>query len=73
MSYLQRIAERLGQRRVMFAQPRPPELSEQEQAAHFLRKYIPVRFVAGAVLIGALLMAIGTIALIVGILCGVFG
>ncbi len=70
MSYLQRIADRLSGRRVTFAQPRPPELTEHEEIVQFSRKYLPVRFIVGIVIIGAALVLVWTIGIIVAIVRG---
>jgi len=70
MSYLQRIADRLRQRRVTFAQPRPPELTDQEEIVQFSRKYLPVRFLLGAALVAAVFAIVGTIAIVVALLRG---
>ena len=57
MSKYRKIAEKLQERRVTFASPRPPGPTPENQLREFSKKYLPVRFLILAVILGTITSA----------------
>jgi hypothetical protein len=66
MSYLHRLAHRFTNRRVTFAQPRPPRPTDAEEIAGFCQKYFSMRFLGALVFMAAIGAIVCVIAAIVG-------